>query len=71
MAAMVARSDPEKARELLDKAEAASIRKIEADADRHGIHDPRERDYFIENETRKRHDEARALKSRILRGGEW
>ena len=66
MAAMVASSDPERARELLDKAERASIRKIEFDADRHGIHDAREREAFIERETRKRHEEAERIKYRTL-----
>ena len=71
MAKMVASSDTDRARELLDKAERASIRKIEFDADKHGITDARERERFIESETRKRHEEARSIKSRILRRNDW
>ena len=67
MAKQIADVNPEKASELFDKAESIAIRRLSIEADKRQL-EGRERDRFMEYETRAIHEKYKDLKrSRVPR----
>lgn len=70
MARKIARENPEKASELFDKAEAAAIKRLSIEADKRQL-SGRERDRFMEYETRSVQEKYKDLKRSNLPRRYW
>ena len=70
MARKIARENPEKASELFDKAEAAAIKRLSIEADKRRL-SGRERDRFMEYETRSVQEKYKDLKRSNLPRRYW
>ena len=70
MARKIARENPEKASELFDKAEEAAIKRLSIEADKRQL-SGRERDRFMEYETRSVQEKYKDLKRSNLPRRYW